>query len=134
MAMPYATSIKEIDSAKAMLLIDASLQAYNAFDKTMPEKCCSDVVMVPDEYEFVECWTGVDSIFGKHHTVECFGVVFRSLTKPYTYIFAFRGSTSDMDIVDDCGVLRSRFLTHDSAIKVPRDVLVESGFWDIYTT
>jgi hypothetical protein len=65
--------------------------------------------------------------------VECYGVVFRSQTAPYTYIFAFRGTSSTLDILDDLGVESKFFTPHDTPVMpVPGDVEVESGFFDVY--
>ena len=57
--MPY---IRDIDQTRAELLIDASIQAYNAFDTSDPTTCYGSRVQCPEGYEFVECWTGVDKV------------------------------------------------------------------------
>ncbi|MGK7890986.1 MAG: hypothetical protein AB4042_16780 [Leptolyngbyaceae cyanobacterium] len=46
----------DVDRDKALLLADASIQAYNAFDKDHPAQYSGNIV--PHEgYDFVECWT-----------------------------------------------------------------------------
>ncbi|MBW9275868.1 MAG: lipase family protein [Candidatus Thiodiazotropha sp. (ex. Lucinisca nassula)] len=74
----------------------------------------------------------MDSVFGRNKTVETYGLVFRSSISPWRYVFAFRGTDSALDMLDDCGVESQKFITFESNIKVPADVSVESGFNDNY--
>lgn len=117
--MPITT---QIDKQMALLLIYSSLQAYNPFDN-LP-------VNPPTGYDFIDSWTGVDYVFSDHP--EPYGVVFRSKQAPYTYIFAFRGTDSFWDAVDDVYITTKSFVPHGS--KTPLNAYVASGFWDIYTT
>ncbi|NEO97906.1 MAG: lipase family protein [Symploca sp. SIO2E9] len=130
--MNYLTTA-EIDHERALLLVNASIQAYNAFDKEQPTECNSEQVKTPDGYDFVECWTGVDAILNEDKTVECYGVVFRSSQSPYTYIFAFRGTDSTEDLLDDFGFNYATFSPCINQDVVPNDVKVESGFYCIYS-
>jgi hypothetical protein len=134
MSIKYITSINDTDKDKVLLLIKASLQAYNVFDKDNPTLCqLSKIKPLSDAYKCVECWTGIDSIFNDDKTEEIYGIVFRTIAAPYTYIFAFRGTASIMDIIDDLGVDHSHFTAFDESVKVPSGVKVESGFFDVYT-
>ena len=134
MTIKYLTEINETNKSRTLLLIDAALQAYNAFDSKAPlvfqEKNC----IAPSGYEFVDYWTGFDSLFGKDKTEEIYGVVFRSEVAPYTYIFAFRGTDSTLDVLDDLGAEHTDFAAFDPDAKIPPGVKVESGFYDIYST
>ena len=123
----------DIDRNKALLLVETSIQAYNAFDKQKPSECNSAKVIPPKGYDFVECWTGVDAVFNVDKTVECYGAVFRTQQSPYTYIFAFRGTDSTEDLIDDFGANSAKFLPYNSEASVPADVWVESGFYHIYS-
>jgi len=134
MDIQYSSNIDDIDKKKALLLIDASLQAYNAFSEKEPAQCQTGKIICPAGYEFVDSWTGIDSLFSEDKTVECYGVIFRSRTAPYAYIFAFRGTSSLLDILDDLGTESTAFIPHDAQrISVPSDVAVESGFFDVYS-
>lgn len=128
------TSDLKHDKEKIILLAEASIQAYNAFNKKQPDQY-SGKVIPPDNYEFVECWTGVDAVFNKDKTVEIYGVVFRTKQSPYTYIFAFRGTDSTKDLIDDFGFDKTNFSPYkkSAASKVSSDVKVESGFYRIYS-
>jgi triacylglycerol lipase len=130
--MDYFTSINEIDAGRALLLIDASIQAYNAFNSKQPAVCQTAKVTPPDGYELVDSWTGVDAIFGEDRTIECCGVVFRSLSAPFTYIFAFRGTASILDLLDDLGAEKRPFVPYKSTAPVG-GAEVEAGFYDIYS-
>lgn len=130
--MNYFTSINEIDADKALLLIDASIQAYNAFNEDQPAVCQTAKVTAPAGYKLIDSWTGVDAIFDEDRTVECYGIVFRSLSSPYNYIFAFRGTASLLDLLDDLGAERRPFVPYDSKASVG-GAEVEAGFFDIYT-
>lgn len=135
MTIQYITNIHDTGKAETvLLLIDSSIQAYNAFDDSKPTKCQKQNITPPTGYEFVDYWTGIDAIFNHNKTVECYGVVFRTEVEPYTYIFAFRGTSSFWDMIDDLGV-KSKSFTPDvsSSVTVPSEVTVESGFYDIYS-
>ncbi len=134
MTIQYFTNIHDINTDKALLLIESSLQAYNGFNEKTPAICQTQNITPPAGYDLVDSWTGVDAIFSKDKIVECYGLVFRSQTAPYTYIFAFRGTSSTLDILDDLGVESEPFTPHDqSGMPVPGDVEVESGFFDVYS-
>ena len=133
MEIQYITSINDTDKTKILLLIEASLQAYSAFNDNEPKKCQEENISAPAGFECVECWTGIDAIFSHDKTVECYGVVFRSQEAPYTYIFAFRGTSSILDILDDLGAESTSFTPYEKSVAVPSGVTVESGFYDIYS-
>lgn len=122
------------DKAKILLLIEASLQAYSAFNKAEPAKCQEKNIVPPEGFDFVEYWTGIDSIFSRDKAVECYGVVFRSKIEPYIYIFSFRGTASILDVLDDLGDEKKPFTPYDIKVPVPSAVAVESGFYDIYSS
>lgn len=131
--MPVTT---QIDPSLALLLIEASLQAYNAYDGNDPARCVTGAVTPPAGYDFVECWTGIDSVFfGAEKRVESFGVVFRSQATPYTYIFAFRGTYALLDVIEDLAFFEGKdyFRPYGSATAPEAAAAVASGFWSIYT-
>lgn len=132
--MDYTTDIHQLDAARIRLLIDASIQAYNAFDGDHPSRWRPDRVTPPEGYELIDYWTGVDAVFGHDKTVEVYGLVFRSTASPGRYLFAFRGTDSFLDALDDLGMHHQVFRPFDTATTVPSDVLVESGFQDVYRT
>ena len=125
----------EIDRDKSLLLVDASIQAYNALNKENPTECNAKNVTPPKGYELVDSWTGVDAVFNELKKVECYGVVFRTQQAPYTYIFAFRGTDSIEDLCDDFGFDHTpfKFTAYKKDVFVPSDVAVESGFYHIYS-
>lgn len=131
--MKYITDINQVNISKLNTLMSASLQAYNAFDDANPTVCNKNRIINPTGFEFLTCWTGIDSVFHDDPTEEVFGVVFRSLNAPYTYILAFRGTASLLDAIDDLGIEKSGFKPFDHNKHVDKGVLVEDGFNDIYT-
>ncbi len=134
MTINYSTNINDINKSKVLLLIEASLQAYNAFDKSQSTTCQKVKISPPSsDYEFVECWSGVDSLFHQDGTEEVYGVVFRSYQAPHSYIFAFRGTASILDMLDDLGVEHSHFAPYDKSITVDKQIKVEAGFFNVYT-
>src|SRR6476620_10947405 len=80
--------------------MEASIQSYNAYSAVDPSKCYCDAVTAPPGYELVDSFTGVDAVFGSGY-VKCFGVVFRSQSAPWTYVFAFRGTYTILDAIED---------------------------------
>lgn len=122
-----------IDPTLGLLLVDASIQAYNAYDANVPAVCNPGCVTPPAGYDVVDTWTGVDPLFfATYSAVECYGVVFRSTAPPYTYIFAFRGTYSMLDLTEDLFFEWSSFRTHTGQLQ--RGAHVVSGFWSIYAT
>lgn len=122
----------KIDWSMANLLLEASILAYAAFDGTAT---CQPVCL--DGYDFIECWTGVDEVFVPGlTTVEVFGVVFRSPPPgPYTYIFAFRGTDSLLDIIEDLSFYQYKetFVPFGAQSPPDSEAGVASGFWSVYT-
>ncbi|MEO0946847.1 MAG: lipase family protein [Cyanobacteria bacterium J06641_5] len=128
--MHYVT---HIDRPKALLLANACTQAYNAFSRESPAICQADKVVSPVGYELIDHWSGIDAVFNRDKTVEYFGLVFRSVRPPHTYIFAFRGTSSALDLVKDCQFRDTDFIPYLDDITVPEEVKVENGFFTIYT-
>ena len=137
----------ELEEDKVLLLVEASIQAYNVFEKENPGECNKAKMHVPHGYEFVDFWTGIDSLFDRRKTVACYGVVFRTKKTfppskknppppppPYTYIFAFRGTDSTKEMLEDCGLAYDKFAPYIEGTHVPPEVEVEAGFHNIYTT
>ena len=92
---PTMNYVQPTNGDKVLLLIDASIQAYRAFDHDpRPAEA-------PLGYEIVDTFSGVDSVFGDHRTVEVYGIVFRSISSPDRYVFAFRGTDSVTDLIED---------------------------------
>lgn len=131
-AMNYITDTNQVNIKKLNALMNASLQAYNAFDDNKPTVCEQSKIVCPDGFEFVTCWSGIDSVFHKDPTEETYGVVFCSSEPPYTYIFAFRGTASLLDAIDDLGFEHAQFRPFNGS-SVSNAVQVEAGFNDIYT-
>lgn len=123
------------DWDRVCLLIDASVQAYRAFNTPA-------LVVAPVGYEMLTTWQGVDALFGKDRHVETYGIVFRSLETPNRYVFAFRGTASREDFGVDLGCLPHAFVPFgpsgpgpgSTVPDVPAEIRVEAGFWDAYTT
>lgn len=115
------------DWEKLLLLINASIQAYRAFDHDPAP------AEAPPGYEIVATWTGVDSVFTEDRTVEVYGIAFRSVDAPYRYVFSFRGTDSALDLIDDLGAEMKPFPPFDGGGVIPADVMIESGFADVYT-
>src|ERR671932_35595 len=118
----------------ATLLMEASIQAYYAYDDHAPARCRPAGVCPPPGYDLVDCWTGVDTVFSVYDRLECFGVVFRSKQAPYTYVFAFRGTYSIFDIIEDAAFWETSPFTPLRGAAPRPSAHVASGFWSIYTT
>ncbi|MEW8364675.1 MAG: hypothetical protein AB2700_00445, partial [Candidatus Thiodiazotropha taylori] len=102
--MASENDIRKLNAERIELLIECSIQAYNALSETQIAQCAVDKVIAPAGFELIDSWSGVDSLFGREKTVETYGVVFRSRSAPWRYVFAFRGTDSALDMLDDCGV------------------------------
>ncbi|MCG7931282.1 MAG: lipase family protein [Candidatus Thiodiazotropha weberae] len=130
--MASENDIRKLNVERIELLIECSIQAYNALSETQLAQCAMDKVAAPAGFELIDSWSGVDSLFGREKTVETYGVVFRTRSAPWQYVFAFRGTDSTLDMLDDCGVEPQAFVPFESNAAVPDPVRVESGFNDIY--
>lgn len=132
--MEGITDLSEVDSGLVNRLIDCSIQAYHSFAGRSAAVCQQDRVVPPEGYELLDSWTGVDAVFGRDKTVETYGLLFRSVAPPWAYIFAFRGTDSLMDMLDDLGVESQALAPFDCKVDIPADVAVEAGFHDVYRT
>jgi len=121
--MTTASVSTPLDPTLTLALAQASIAAYAAFDKSSYEP--------PVNYEQVDSWTGWDAILTTG-TEELYGLVFRCTLpgESDTYIFAFRGTDSDMDIYEDVHFEPVDFVpTKGTITPTPR---VAGGFYGIY--
>lgn len=122
-AAVHAAGQVAIDPRLTLALAQASVAAYADFER--------QPVVPPPNYRLMGRWTGWDpSIFGG--VEERFGLVFQS-TLPgqwKTFIFAFRGTDSDMDAYEDPFFETVRFTPYSG--KVSPTPYVSSGFYGIY--
>ncbi|MES9859517.1 MAG: lipase family protein [Candidatus Thiodiazotropha sp. LLP2] len=130
--MVNVNDIRKLNADRIELLIECSLQAYNAFSEDKADQSISENVTPPVGFELLDSWSGVDALFGREEKVETYGLVFCSVEAPWRYIFTFRGTDSALDMLDDCGVEPQAFVPYESDLVVPDEVWVESGFNDIY--
>lgn len=113
-----------VDPTLTLALAQASVAAYADYE--------GKPVVPPAGYVTIDRWTGWDSfIFGGRE--ERFGVVFRSIASPATYIFAFRGTDSDLDIWNDLFAETTAFVPMNSNRTPQPPAYVSAGFYGIYT-
>jgi hypothetical protein len=121
--MSTATASAALDPTLTLALAQASIAAYAAFSKASYEP--------PAGYRQVDSWTGWDAILTTG-TEELYGLVFQctSPDESGTYIFAFRGTDSDMDIYEDVHFETVDFVpAQGSVTPTPR---VAGGFYGVY--
>jgi hypothetical protein len=112
-----------LDPTTALALAQASVAAYAAFEKIG--------FQLPANYKLVDQWTGWDALLTTG-VEELYGLVFQSMLpgESGTFIFAFRGTDSDMDIYEDLHFETTEFVpTHNSVSPTP---MVSAGFYGIY--
>jgi hypothetical protein len=131
--MQPVTDIRQLDAERITLLIHCSLQAYQAFSAEPGSDCERAQVTAPHGFELLDCWSGVDTLFGRDKKRETYGLVFRSESPPWHYIFAFRGTGSLFDIIDDLRTELEAFIPFDESLELPK-IRVEAGFYGIYRT
>lgn len=112
-----------LDTTLTLALTQASIAAYADY-KNQP-------IVPPPNYKFVARWTGWDAILFLG-SVEKYGLLFESTVDPGTYIFAFRGTDSDMDIYEDVHFETVDFVP--SAGSVTPTPHVAGGFYGIYNS
>ncbi|WP_295965531.1 lipase family protein [uncultured Xanthomonas sp.] len=99
----------------------ASIAAYAAYE--------GKPVSAPSDYRLVARWSGWDGdpLGGSE---ELFGLLFRSTATAGTYLFAFRGTDSDLDIYEDLDFSTTAFVPSAGTVTpVPQ---VSAGFYGIY--
>ena len=110
-----------LDTTLTLALAVASKAAYDYYS--------GNPITLPDDYNQVDGWTGWDAFFDTG-SEEKYGLVFQSQTDSGTYIFAFRGTDSDLDGWEDVHFLTTDFVpTQGSINPTPQ---VASGFYGIY--
>ncbi|HEX8109045.1 MAG TPA: lipase family protein [Kofleriaceae bacterium] len=113
-----------VDPSLTLALAQASVAAYADYE--------GKPVVPPPGYRFLDRWTGWDSfVLGGQE--ERFGVLFRSIASPPTYIFAFRGTDSDLDIWNDLFAETTTFVPYDSSKTPQPPAYVSAGFYGIYS-
>jgi hypothetical protein len=116
-----------IDPRLTMVLTQASMAAYSDFEGEKFEP--------PPGYVCVARWTGWDNWTLDRGQLgggeERYGLLFRSESKPVTYIFAFRGTDSDMDEYEDLFWDTVEFVPTNTAPPQPAPY-VASGFYGVY--
>jgi hypothetical protein len=110
-----------LDTTLTLALAAASQAAYAYYS--------GGPIVPPQGYTQVAGWTGWDAILSTG-SEEKYGLVFQSQTDSGTFIFAFRGTDSDLDAWEDVHFLTTDFQpTSGSISPTPR---VASGFYGIY--
>ena len=122
-----------VDPAATLASAAASIAAYSDFQREKFEN--------PEGFEFVDRFTGCVKLLmetGQEESSglyaypeERFGLIFRSTVEPGTYLVAFRGTDSILDMVKDLYIKTVPFKPYD-APDFPHDVLVATGFNGIY--
>jgi triacylglycerol lipase len=121
---PDPHSQPRVDPDLTLVLAQASVAAYADYE--------GKPVVPPPGYRAVDRWTGwASSLFGGQE--ERFGLVFRSIASPTTYIFAFRGTDSDLDVWNDLFAETTPFVPIDSSKTPHPSAYVSAGFFGIYT-
>jgi len=119
-----APSQERIDPTLTLALAQASFAAYSDYEQ-LP-------FISPPNYQAVARWTGWDEFAFGFGYEERFGLLFQSRppAPPGTYIFAFRGTDSDMDIYLDLFANTVAFSPYQGQVSpVPS---VADGFYSIY--
>lgn len=119
-----APTQERIDPMVTLALAQASFAAYSDYEQ-LPFKS-------PPNYRAVARWTGWDEFAFGFGAEERYGLLFQSVppAPPGTYIFAFRGTDSDMDIYEDLFANTVAFSPYEGQVSpVP---YVANGFYSIY--
>lgn len=120
---PTAPAQDSIDPELTLALTQASLAAYDDYEEK-PFKS-------PTGYQFVARWTGWNEIFDGFGREERFGLLFVSNSaNPRTFIFAFRGTDSDLNVYEDLFANTVPFVPYQGQV-LPTPY-VASGFYSIY--
>lgn len=104
-----------------LAMAQACIAAYAAYD--------GRPVVAPANYRQVAAWTGWDGdpLGGSE---EAYGLLFQSTQEAGTYLFAFRGTDSDLDIYEDVDFLTTGFVP--SAGSLTPAPAVAAGFYGVY--
>jgi hypothetical protein len=114
-----------VDPQLTLALAQASVAAYADYER--------QPVVPPTNYKMVARWTGWDDILFDFGYVERFGVLFQCMIpgQTQTFIFAFRGTDSDMDTFEDAWFETTAFTPYSGPVSPTP--YVSSGFYGIYT-
>jgi triacylglycerol lipase len=120
---PTALAQDPIDPGLTLALAQASLAAYYDYE----EKPFTP----PANYRAIARWTGWNEIIDGFGYEERFGLLFASISgNPQTFIFAFRGTDSDLDAYEDLFADTVPFVPYRG--QVSPTPYVASGFYSIY--
>lgn len=110
-----------LDDTLTIALAVASKAAYDYYS--------GDPITPPQGYTQVDAWTGWDA-FLFTGSEEKYGLVFQSQADSGTFIFAFRGTDSDLDGWEDVHFITTDFVPYQGSINPTPEV--SSGFYGIY--
>lgn len=110
-----------LDPTLTIALAQASEAAYDYY--------AGNPITPPQNYSQVDGWTGWDA-FLDTGSEEKYGLVFQSQVDTGTFIFAFRGTDSDLDAWEDVHFLTTDFEPMQGSISPTPQV--SSGFYGVY--
>lgn len=124
--------VNNVNDTSALLLAECAFKAYKT----------DAPPIAPDGYRFIQYWWGRNPFYFRIGDDEKFGVIFQNTLRESEYIFAFKGTVTDYDWLEDARFLfKSDFnyyngnsLDPEGSVNYSGDVKVAYGFNAIYTT
>ncbi len=127
-----------VDPARTLTLVCASIQTYSAYNAGAAFSSDPlNYITPPPGTRYVDSWNGQDVFDGNRtHELVLFGLIFEYIDDPGRFIFAFRGTKGIHEWIDDIKVAHASFKpeTSDPQPAVPKDVCIEEGFDEIYSS
>lgn len=118
-----ATRIFSVDSSLTSLTADCALLAYDVLDHPK--------LVLPLGLNFVQLFTGRNPSYFKN-SVENYGFIASVTAEPDTYLIAFRGTDSYMDIYEDIFAEHADFVPYRNTVN--SGVEVAAGFMGVYSS
>lgn len=87
--------VNNVNDTSALLLAECAFKAYKT----------DAPPIAPDGYRFIQYWWGRNPFYFRIGDDEKFGVIFQNTVRESEYIFAFKGTVTDYDWLEDARFL-----------------------------
>lgn len=125
-----------LDPNLTTLLANASAEAYTDYANSNTPAYTPPVLQDGNtSFNFIQRFTGFDDVIWGDGDEERYGLIYQSATQTSTYLIAFRGTSSEYDMILDLESGRTTsFKPYNIPDNFPSDIEIGDGFDKIYST
>lgn len=125
-----------LDPNLTTLLGNASAEAYTDYaNSNAPNLTPPPLQYGKTSFNFIQRFTGFDDVAWGDGDEERYGLIYQSAAQNSTYLIAFRGTSSEYDMILDLeSGIKTNFRPYNTPDNFPSNIEVGDGFDKIYST